>query len=153
MKEEEIKKYLVELKTKLDNGESFAELPAGQATAFYIALHDLGISIQLRRDAEAIDDALSYRSPIDWTYCEKGRIMKCEPATRWGIKWRSKCKLDGERVHIIYEKCIPVMFRTRQQARYWIEEHYGYIRDRPDLREEPFGWKIPIAIKISISEI
>jgi len=76
MREKEIKKHLIELQRKLDNGESFAELPAGQATAFYIALHDLGIPIQLRRDAEAIDGALSYRSPIDWTYCEKGRIIK-----------------------------------------------------------------------------
>jgi hypothetical protein len=43
-----------------------------------------------------------------------------------------------------------VLFRTRQKAREYINEKYGYIRTRPDLRVEPHGWRIPTAIKVDV---
>ena len=33
------------------------------------------------------------------------------------------------------------------------EAVYGYIREREDLRKEPHGWKMPIAIKMDVKEV
>jgi len=64
---------------------------------------------------------------------------------RWGAKWR-----DRELTHLCFEDRLPKLFRTRAEARKWIEEKYGYIRTRPDLRTAPHWWKTPIAIKVRI---
>lgn len=53
---------------------------------------------------------------------------------RWAAKWRSR---DSE--HICFEDRLPVLFRTRAEARAWIEQRYGYIRTRPDLQAAPHG--------------
>jgi hypothetical protein len=45
------------------------------------------------------------------------------------------------------------LFSTRLEARYYINLKYGYLRDRPDLKQEPFGWMMPRAIKVRIEEI
>ncbi|MFA5386041.1 MAG: hypothetical protein WC364_15530 [Eubacteriales bacterium] len=68
----------------------------------------------------------------------------------WAAEWRAKNK-DGETKHLVYDsRCIPELFRTRQECREWIEEKYGYIKTRKDLREEPFGWRLPVAVKVHI---
>ena len=69
----------------------------------------------------------------------------------WGLLWRSKNKLNGITEHLIYRNCVPLIFRTRKQAREWADTHYGYIRNRPDLRREPHGWRLPKPVKIEIS--
>ena len=71
--------------------------------------------------------------------------MEC---VRWAAKWRSA---EGE--HILYEDRIPMLFRTRAEARAWIELKYGCIRTRQDLKVHPYYWKLPIAVKVSISFI
>ena len=81
----------------------------------------------------------------------------------WAIKWRSKNKLDGETEQLIgrfhkFSKNEPdflsgyniMTFTTRDQARKFIKEHYNYIKDRPDLRKEPHGWKMPIPVKVQV---
>ena len=68
----------------------------------------------------------------------------------WGALWRSDNKLDGKRQHLINDLCLPVLFRTRREAREWIETRYGYIRKRDDLRMEPHGWQMPIAIRVKV---
>lgn len=65
---------------------------------------------------------------------------------RWGALWRSR---DGE--HIIFENCIPALFTTRKQAREYIEQKYGYIRKREDLRIAPHWWRMPIAVRMTIT--
>jgi hypothetical protein len=68
---------------------------------------------------------------------------------RWGILWRSRNRLNGRCEHLIYDgNCEPILKKTRREARALINERYGYIKDRPDLRREPHGWKIPIPIKV-----
>lgn len=47
--------------------------------------------------------------------------------------------------------CLPLLFRTRSTARAWIEEHYGYIARRPDLRKEPHGWRTPQAVRVIVT--
>lgn len=42
-------------------------------------------------------------------------------------------------------------WRTRAQCREWIEKQYGYIRDRPDLREAPHFWRVPRAVKVTVT--
>ena len=70
--------------------------------------------------------------------------------TRWALLWRSRNSLDGLREHIIYENCLPALFLSRQKARDWRDERYGYIRKRPDLRAKPYGWRLPLPVRVNI---
>ena len=64
-------------------------------------------------------------------------------ATLWAAQWHSKSRLDGENRHFLYENLLSKVFRTRKEARRWIKLTYGYITDRPDLKAEPHGWRMP----------
>ncbi len=70
--------------------------------------------------------------------------------TLWAAQWHSHNKLDGDHKHIIYENCVPQLFRTRREAREYINTKFGYIRTRPDLKTEPHGWRIPVAVKVTL---
>jgi hypothetical protein len=75
--------------------------------------------------------------------------------TLWAAKWRSSNKLDGRRQHLIlwgWSEGVA-LFTTRAACREWIEQRYGYIRHRPDLRAEPHGWRIPQPVRVSIKEV
>ena len=69
----------------------------------------------------------------------------------WGAMWRSSNRLDGVTRHLLCENCVPKLFVTRADARQWIEEHYGYIRRRGDLKQEPHGWQMPVAVRVCIT--
>ncbi len=73
--------------------------------------------------------------------------------TLWAGQWHSQNYLDGDTKHILYEDCLPKLFRTRLACRGYIKEKYGYIADRPDLRDEPFGWQMPQPVKVLIVEV
>lgn len=73
--------------------------------------------------------------------------------TLWAAQWHSRNKTEGDKKHICYENCMPVIFRTRAEARKWIELRYGFIKTRPDLKQEPHGWRLPRAIKVGIIEL
>ena len=93
--------------------------------------------------------------------------MNCRPRTAWAVKWRSWNALDGSRAFLLgrfghnaeapahLAGYITTAFGTRAEARKWIKENYGYIAQRHDLQREPFGWKmpIPVKVKVKISEI
>jgi len=68
----------------------------------------------------------------------------------WGAKWKSVNLLDGCREHLIWHNMLPALFRSRAECRAFIEREYGYIRNRPDLRSEPHGWRMPRPVKVSI---
>lgn len=70
--------------------------------------------------------------------------------TLWAGQWYSRNKLDGVRTHFLYENCLPVLFKTRQECREFINSRYGYIKDRKDLREEPHGWRLPRPVKVEL---
>ena len=69
----------------------------------------------------------------------------------WGAEWRSNNQLDGDCRYIMHERGMPIVFRTRQEARHWINEKYGCIRHRKDLRSEPHGWRMPKALRIDVT--
>jgi len=71
-------------------------------------------------------------------------------ATAWAGLWYSRNKLDGITKHLLYENCLPKLFKTRRETISYIRSKYGYIRSRDDLRREPFGWRMPRAIRVSI---
>ena len=70
----------------------------------------------------------------------------------WGIRWHSKNRSDGVSEHLMYKGCLPLLFTTRREARAYIQKWYGYIKERDDLRREPHGWRLPTAVKVSITE-
>lgn len=75
----------------------------------------------------------------------------------WAAKWSTTNKLDGHREHLIifdWRTGQPhLLFKTRAECRAWIKKEYGYIRERKDLRREPHCWRIPRAVRVSVSEI
>lgn len=72
------------------------------------------------------------------------------PVTRWALEWRSKNRLDGVQRHFIWAGTCPQLFRTREAARKFVAEHYGYIDRRIDLKSEPHGWQLPRVVKVSV---
>ena len=67
----------------------------------------------------------------------------------WGALWRSKNSSEGVRTHLINnESCLPALFVTQLEARKFIDEKFGYLRTRPDLRAEPHGWRMPIPVRV-----
>ena len=71
-----------------------------------------------------------------------------ESAVRWGVKSGVGCN------HLVYEDRMPVLFRTRAEAREWIKARYGYIRKRKDLRwTRIYPWRMPTPIRVKVVEI
>ena len=70
----------------------------------------------------------------------------------WMPKWRSRNLLDGVSEHLIYRDTNTrwLIFDTRRECREYIEEHYSYIRTRNDLQYEPYGWRVPVAVRVSL---
>ena len=69
---------------------------------------------------------------------------------RWAVQWRSLNRLNGLDEHLMWNAAGPYLFRTRDAARTWVEGEYGYIRTRPDLRTEPYGWMMPRPLKVEV---
>lgn len=44
----------------------------------------------------------------------------------------------------------PLLFKTRAEARRYINERWGYIHTRRDLRRPPHGWRMPRAVKVRV---
>jgi hypothetical protein len=72
----------------------------------------------------------------------------------WAVEWHSRNRLDGDRRNLQWSPEPGPgdyrLFRTRAACRAYIEERYGYIRERDDLRREPLGWRMPQAVRVSI---
>jgi hypothetical protein len=71
---------------------------------------------------------------------------------KWGVLWHERNRLDGYQEHLVHVGCLPVLFRTRREAREWIERTFSYIKHRPDLRGEPHGWRLPMAVRVKIEQ-
>ena len=71
---------------------------------------------------------------------------------RWAVKWRSYNRLDGKQEFFVWATMnAPALFYTRAEARAYIRQEYGYIATRDDLRREPHGWRMPIAVRVRLS--
>lgn len=67
---------------------------------------------------------------------------------RWAVKWEGLYHSDG-----LFESEFgsrPLLFSTRAQARKYINEEWGYIRTRPDLRRPPHNWRMPEAVRVEV---
>jgi hypothetical protein len=42
------------------------------------------------------------------------------------------------------------VFPTRRACRAYIDVHFGYLRERPDLRAEPYGYRMPQAVRVTV---
>ena len=78
-----------------------------------------------------------------------------EEFTCWAVVQIRDNKTDGYREN--FARCRnaerqpgPKLFRTRAKARKWRDEIFGYIRNRPDLKAEPHGWRLPQVRKICV---
>jgi len=69
---------------------------------------------------------------------------------RWGVEWHSVNRLDGDTRHIMWDQGKPLFFHTRREARAYIQERYGYIKEREDLQREPHGWRMPQAVPVEV---
>lgn len=67
----------------------------------------------------------------------------------WGIEWHSRNRLGGETTHLMYSG-LPLIFKTRKQAREYIRKNWGYILCRQDLKSEPHGWRLPRPVRVKI---
>lgn len=72
------------------------------------------------------------------------------PHRAWAALWRYRNKADGPTEHLICRGCLPKLFRTRARARAWIQEQYGYMKHRHDLRRGPHGWRLPKAVRVTV---
>ena len=77
------------------------------------------------------------------------------PLLAWAVEWHS-VNSDGNRRHLVWdhesgEPFCYRLFRTRRECRAWIDKHHGYIRGREDLRREPHGWRVPRAVRVTVS--
>jgi hypothetical protein len=70
----------------------------------------------------------------------------------WAVEWHSVNAVDGDRRHLqwdnTFEHTFPHLFRTRRECAAYIKRHHGYLKDRPDLRREPFGWRMPRPVRV-----
>ena len=78
-------------------------------------------------------------------------LLAATACSAWGVLWRSECRLDGVSSHLIHRNLLPAIFKTRKQAVDFIEKEYGYIRQRPDLKSEPHGWRMPKPVRVTIT--
>jgi len=72
---------------------------------------------------------------------------------KWAIKHDTTNKLDGRRVYFegdAKSTCNIRLFETRREARDYIRQKWAYLKDRPDLRAEPFCWRVPKATRVEI---
>ena len=83
----------------------------------------------------------------------------------WAIKWRSNTLMEGKREHLMgdwrfdrpqhFSGYTKMVFRTRREAREFIAEQYSYIKERPDLRQEHHGRRMPVpgAARVKVQEV
>lgn len=87
-------------------------------------------------------------------------------STAWGVLLRKSANcLDGPSERLCGRHLGPngptppvemegfnlLAFRTRRECRRFVRERWGYMKDRPDLRDWPHGDLMPKPVKISIT--
>ncbi len=78
--------------------------------------------------------------------------MTCKLRTVWGVMWRSTHEqylmTDWRGKHARHIP--PKLFGTKREATEWIKEHYAEYATRRDLRAEPYGWRMPIPVRVTV---
>lgn len=81
------------------------------------------------------------------------RLLNREKVMIWAAMWRANNRRNGLTEFLIRRNCLPKLFKTRREARVWIEKNYGYLKEREDLRAEPLGWLLPRPVKVRVERI
>lgn len=78
----------------------------------------------------------------------------------WAVRRISENRLDGRCEYFMGASnvtkpaelagCSHLLFATRAAARAYIKARWGYLAQRPDLRAEPHGWKMPQAVQVAV---
>jgi len=74
--------------------------------------------------------------------------------TCWAILHHSVNALDGDRSNFAGTTGHPsrtLLFESRDEARKALKARWGYIAQRPDLRREPHGWRMPRVVRVAVS--
>lgn len=71
----------------------------------------------------------------------------------WAIRWNGNLigAAFGDRGFPDTLSLVPLVFRSRRVAREFIEDRFAYIRERPDLRQPPYNWRMPEAVKVKMT--
>ena len=68
----------------------------------------------------------------------------------WAVEWWDHERREWRQQWLDY----PFrLFRTRREAREYIEERMGYLRTREDLKAAPFHWRMPRAVKVIVTSV
>ena len=80
-------------------------------------------------------------------------MQTSETRRHWALLWHTTNLLDGDRSLFLNRTDSPgvLLFRTRQEARAYAWKQFGYIARRPDLKREPHGWRVPKAVRVSVT--
>ena len=70
---------------------------------------------------------------------------------RWALLWRSENKRDGKDEHFMWVGSAPYLFPSRVFAEAHINSAWAYLKNRPDLKAEPHGWKMPKAVRVKVT--
>jgi hypothetical protein len=65
----------------------------------------------------------------------------------WGVLWK-----DSEREFLVRDNYKPVLFLSKKEAKAWIDQKYGYIKTRKDLRLPPHNWRLPKPVKVKVTK-
>ena len=74
-------------------------------------------------------------------------------AAFWGVEWRSRNTMDGAQSCLQWDLEVRPLFPTRRKCRAYIDQKYGWISTRPDLRQEPHGWLMPQAVRVEVRRV
>lgn len=68
----------------------------------------------------------------------------------YGLKWVNRGPYAS--AHLLFNNGLPLLFKTRDDARAYAAREYGYIKKRPDLRAFPHGWRMPRPVRVTVQE-
>jgi hypothetical protein len=70
----------------------------------------------------------------------------------WAAEWHQVNKLDGLTNYLMAGLTTRLtLFATKKACQEWIRDNYGYIRTRKDLRVEPHCWRVPKAVRVTVT--
>lgn len=82
------------------------------------------------------------------------RIKVGATFSRWVPRWDQTNQLDGHTAYLELWDCGQLaVFRTRKACLEHIREAWGYVAKRSDLRKEPHCWRVPQAVKVTVTVV
>ena len=79
--------------------------------------------------------------------------MTARTVLRWAILHRTSAAcIDGARKWLEgHPRTGTLLFGTREAARAYCRNHYGYMAQRADLALPPHGWLQPVVVRVRVT--